>query len=91
MNFDQLEGKWRQVKGEAREKWAKLTDDDIGVIAGKREQLIGKVQDRYGVAKEEATRQVDAFVEHLNKNPPGDLLNTDDSIGNRAKAHSAGR
>jgi uncharacterized protein YjbJ (UPF0337 family) len=91
MNSDQLEGKWRQVKGEAREKWGKLTEDDINVVAGRREQLVGKIQERYGLAKEEATRQVDAFVNTLNKNPPGDFADTDDSIGNRAKVHSAGR
>jgi uncharacterized protein YjbJ (UPF0337 family) len=91
MNSDQLEGKWKQVKGEVREKWGKLTDDDIHIVAGRREQLIGRVQERYGIAKEEATRQVDAFVAGLNNGPAAEFSDTDaDAIGNRAKARSAG-
>jgi uncharacterized protein YjbJ (UPF0337 family) len=66
MNSDQLEGKWKQVKGEVREKWGQLTDDDIHVIAGRREQLIGRIQERYGIAKESATREVDDFLKNLN-------------------------
>jgi uncharacterized protein YjbJ (UPF0337 family) len=88
MNSDQMEGKWKQIKGEVREKWGKLTDDDIHVVAGRREQLIGKVQERYGIAKEEATRQVDSFVKNLNEQP--NFKEADDAIGNRSKAHTAG-
>jgi uncharacterized protein YjbJ (UPF0337 family) len=88
MNSDQFEGKWKQVKGEVREKWGKLTDDDMHVVAGRREQLIGRVQERYGIAKEEATRQVDAFVKNLNDEP--NFAEADDAVGNRAKARSAG-
>lgn len=66
MNSDQLEGKWKQVKGEVREKWGQLTDDDIHVIAGRRDQLIGRIQERYGIAKEAATREVDTFLNKLN-------------------------
>ena len=90
MNSDQLEGKWKQVKGEVRENWGKLTDDDIHVVAGRREQLIGRVQERYGIAKEEATRQVDAFVKHLDDRPNQDFMDSEDAIGNRARARSAG-
>jgi len=61
MNWDQMEGKWKQAGGKVKEKWGKLTDDDLQVIAGKRDQLIGKIQERYGIAKEEAARQVDEF------------------------------
>ena len=49
MNSDQIEGKWKQVKGSAKEKWGKLTDDDLNVIAGKQQQLEGKIQERYGI------------------------------------------
>lgn len=59
MNWEQLEGKWKQYSGKAREKWGKLTDSDMSVIEGKRDQLVGKIQERYGIAKEEAERQVD--------------------------------
>jgi uncharacterized protein YjbJ (UPF0337 family) len=61
MNWDQVEGKWKQAGGKVKEKWGKLTDDDLQVIAGKRDQLIGKIQERYGIAKEEAACQVDDF------------------------------
>lgn len=62
MNSDQLEGKWKQVKGSVKQKWGKLTDDDINVIAGKRDQLIGKLQERYGFAREQAEKQADEWV-----------------------------
>jgi len=61
MNWDQIEGKWKQIRGQAKQQWGKLTDDDLDTMAGKREQLIGKVQEKYGIAKEEAERQVDAW------------------------------
>lgn len=61
MNWDRIEGQWKQVKGKAREQWGKLTDDDLDVVAGRREQLAGKIQERYGVAKDEAERQVAAW------------------------------
>jgi uncharacterized protein YjbJ (UPF0337 family) len=61
MNWDQVEGKWKQASGHVKEKWGKLTDDDLQVIRGKRDQLVGKIQERYGIAKEEAERQVEEF------------------------------
>jgi uncharacterized protein YjbJ (UPF0337 family) len=61
MNWDQVKGEWKQLKGSMREQWGKLTDDDIDVIAGKRDQLIGKIQSRYGNARDEAERQVKEF------------------------------
>jgi uncharacterized protein YjbJ (UPF0337 family) len=65
MNWDQIEGVWKQSKGKFREKWGKLTDDDLEVIAGKRDQLVGRLQERYGIAREEAEKQADAFVTAL--------------------------
>ncbi len=61
MNWDQIEGKWKQAVGRIKAKWGKLTDDDLQVISGKRDQLVGKIQERYGMAKDEAERQVDDF------------------------------
>lgn len=61
MNWDQVSGKWKEFKGQAQQKWGKLTDDDLDVVDGKREELVGKVQHKYGVAKEEAERQVEEF------------------------------
>jgi uncharacterized protein YjbJ (UPF0337 family) len=58
MNWDQIEGKWKQMKGSVKQKWGRLTDDDLDVVAGKQEQLAGKIQERYGITKEEAAKQV---------------------------------
>jgi uncharacterized protein YjbJ (UPF0337 family) len=58
MNQDRIEGNWKQFKGKVKEQWGKLTDDDIDVIAGKRDQLLGRIQERHGVAKDEAETQV---------------------------------
>jgi uncharacterized protein YjbJ (UPF0337 family) len=63
MNWDQIEGKWKQSMGKVREKWGKLTDDDLTVINGKKEQLVGKIQERYGIAKDAAEKQVDEFIQ----------------------------
>ena len=65
MNWDQVEGNWKQYKGKAREQWGKLTDSDMEQIAGKRDQLVGRIQTSYGVAKEEAEKQVDDFSHQL--------------------------
>jgi uncharacterized protein YjbJ (UPF0337 family) len=62
MNWDQIEGKWKQSAGVVKQKWGKLTDDDLTVIAGKKDQLVGKVQERYGIAREAAEKQVDEFT-----------------------------
>lgn len=62
MNWDRIEGNWKQVVGKARTQWGKLTDDELGVIAGKRDQLAGKIQERYGVAKEDADKQITEWV-----------------------------
>lgn len=61
MNWDQIEGKWKQFKGSAKDNWGKLTDDDLDQAEGKRDKLIGKIQEKYGIAKEEAEKQVDAW------------------------------
>jgi uncharacterized protein YjbJ (UPF0337 family) len=58
MNWDRIEGNWKQVKGAAKEKWGKLTDDQLDVIGGKRERLAGKIQELYGVSKDEAEKQL---------------------------------
>jgi len=65
MNWDQIEGKWKQFSGAAREKWGKLTDSDWQVVAGKKDQLVGRIQQRYGVAREEADRQADEWARTL--------------------------
>ena len=61
MNWDQMEGKWKQMKGSLKTKWGKLTDDDLDVLAGQRDKLVGKLQERYGYAKEDAQRRADEW------------------------------
>ena len=61
MNWDQIEGKWKQFTGSAQERWGKLTDDDIRTLTGKKDHLVGKLQERYGIAAEEAAKQADAW------------------------------
>lgn len=61
MNNDILAGNWKQFKGNMLEQWGKLTDDDLDVVAGRRDQIVGKLQERYGLAKDEAERQVKEF------------------------------
>jgi uncharacterized protein YjbJ (UPF0337 family) len=81
MNWEQIEGKWKQYSGKFREKWGKLTDTDLEVIHGRREVLVGKIQEHYGLAKEEAHRQVDEFFKSLAAAESGE----------REKARGAGR
>ncbi len=59
--WDQVEGNWNQFAGKVKQRWGKLTDDDVAVINGKRQELVGKIQERYGVAKTEAEKQVDEW------------------------------
>jgi uncharacterized protein YjbJ (UPF0337 family) len=65
MNWDQFTGNWKQVKGKVKEKWGKLTDDDLTTIDGKREQLAGILQQKYGYAKDQAQRELDEFARDL--------------------------
>ena len=62
MNWDRIEGNWKQLKGKAREKWGKLTDSDFEQIAGRKDQLIGRIQERYGFSREEAEQQADEWA-----------------------------
>lgn len=65
MNDDRVKGKWKQLKGQAKQTWGKLTNDDLDVAEGNRDYLVGRVQERYGVAKDEAERQVKDFERGL--------------------------
>jgi uncharacterized protein YjbJ (UPF0337 family) len=69
MNWDQIEGQWHQVKGTLKSKWGKLTDDDVKNVAGKKDVLLGKLQARYGIVKDEAEKQVDEWVAKLSPTP----------------------
>lgn len=61
MNENQLKGEWKQLRGKVSEQWGKLTNDDLDVIAGKRDQLVGRLQERYGLAQEAIEEEVAAF------------------------------
>ena len=65
MNWDQIAGNWKQFTGQVKEKWGKLTDDDLTTIAGKRDQLAGILQERYGYAKEKAEKELDEFLKAM--------------------------
>jgi uncharacterized protein YjbJ (UPF0337 family) len=65
MNWNQIEGNWQQYKGQVRQTWAKLTDDDLARANGKREEMIGRLQERYGYTKEKAEREIDAFLKKI--------------------------
>ncbi len=73
MNWDVIKGKWGQVKGKAREKWGDLTNDDLDRIAGEKDQLVGRLQEKYGWAKEEAERRADEFANALKDEEPSRL------------------
>lgn len=65
MNWNQIEGNWKQIQGTITEKWAKLTNVDMDEIKGKRDKLLGMLQERYGVAEEEANRWIDEWQKEL--------------------------
>jgi len=65
MNWDRVQGNWKQFTGKVKERWGDLTDDQITKIDGRREQLVGHVQERYGIAKDEAVRQVAAWERNI--------------------------
>jgi uncharacterized protein YjbJ (UPF0337 family) len=66
MNWDRVEGNWKQFKGQAQQQWGNLTNDDLDVVEGKRQELAGKIQERYGVAKDEAEKQIDDWLKRVN-------------------------
>jgi len=85
MNWDQIEGKWKQFAGKTKERWGKLTDDDIDVIKGKKDQLVGRIQERYGIAREEAEKQVHEFQKSFRDSDTG----SETEVTTRVKRRSA--
>jgi len=69
MNWDQVEGNWKSWKGKLREKWGKLTDDDFQSIKGKKDRLLGKLQERYEYGKDQAEKEVDGFMKSDEEKP----------------------
>ncbi len=66
MNWNTIEGRWKELKGNIKEQWGELTDDEIDQAEGKRDILLGKLQAKYGIAREEAEKQLDSWAEKLN-------------------------
>lgn len=69
MNWNQMEGQWKQMKGKAKQQWGKLTDDDLTFINGKRDSLVGRLQERYGYAQEEAQRRAEDWMKTMRDEP----------------------
>jgi uncharacterized protein YjbJ (UPF0337 family) len=67
MNWDIIEGRWKQMKGSLKQQWGKLTDSDFDTLSGSKDQLVGKIQERYGCTKDEAQRQVDDWSRNLDR------------------------
>ena len=65
MNWESIEGKWTEMKGGIKSQWGKLTDDDLGQLTAKKDVLVGKIQQRYGVLKDDAEKQVDEWLRKL--------------------------
>jgi uncharacterized protein YjbJ (UPF0337 family) len=80
MNWDQIEGQWKQLGSQVKSKWAKFTDDDVKNLGAKKDDLIGKIQERYGVLKDEAEHQVDQWLKDLKQHT--DAISKD-SAGDR--------
>jgi uncharacterized protein YjbJ (UPF0337 family) len=66
MNWDRVEGDWKQIKGKVQQQWGKLTNDDLDVIEGKKTELAGRLQERYGYAQDEAEKQIDSWMKSIN-------------------------
>jgi uncharacterized protein YjbJ (UPF0337 family) len=69
MNWDQIEGQWKQLGSQVKAKWAKLTDDDVKALSARKDDLIGKIQERYGVMRDAAEAQVDEWLKELKPQP----------------------
>jgi len=87
MNSDQFEGKWKQLKGSVKQRWGKLTDDDVTSLSGKKDELVGKLQERYGITREQAQREADEWAAAAN----ADLDARTAAAGTRTGSTSAGK
>jgi uncharacterized protein YjbJ (UPF0337 family) len=67
MNWDIVAGKWSQLKGDVKARWAKLSDDDLASVSAKRDKLVGEIQERYGLVRDEAEQQVDDWIRNLGR------------------------
>jgi uncharacterized protein YjbJ (UPF0337 family) len=70
MNWETVKGMWAELRGRARRHWGKLTDDDVNLVAGERDALVGKIQERYGYAKDRAEHAIDEWIAGIDAKPP---------------------
>ena len=93
MNADQFQGKWKQMKGTVKERWGKLTDDDIDIINGRNDQLVGKIQEKYGIAKEEAQKRVDDWAKQQREQEAhmGKPAGSEGNLADREARHATKR
>lgn len=70
MNEDQIKGNWKQIKGQLKTKWGKLTDDDLTEAKGRMDNLVGKIQERYGQTKDDVLKEVNEFLKNINSEEP---------------------
>lgn len=89
MNSDQFEGKWKQLKGTVKQRWGKLTDDDVTTLSGKKDELIGKLQERYGITREQAQREADEWAAAANADL--DATTSGSHTGTQARTTSSGK
>lgn len=76
MNSDQFEGKWKQLKGNVKQRWGKLTDDDVTALSGKKDELIGKLQERYGITRDQAQKEADEWAAAANTDLDANAVGT---------------
>jgi len=76
MDWNIIEGKWKELKGHAREQWGKLTDDELEEVGGKKDRLVGKLQQKYGYAADEATRRADEWAKQQDAKPQDEATKT---------------
>lgn len=90
MNSDVFEGKWKQLKGSVKQRWGKLTDDDLTHVSGKKDELVGKLQERYGYTREQAMREADEWAAAANSDLDATTAGTRSGVGG-SKSTSAGK
>ncbi|MBV8906571.1 MAG: CsbD family protein [Acidobacteriia bacterium] len=90
MNSDVFEGKWKQLKGQVKQRWGKLTDDDLTHLSGKKDELVGKLQERYGYTREQAVREADEFAKTVNSDLDATTVGAHSGVG-ASKATSTGK
>jgi uncharacterized protein YjbJ (UPF0337 family) len=91
MNSDQFEGKWKQLKGNVKQRWGKLTDDDVTALSGKKDQLVGKLQERYGITREQAMKEADEWAAAANADLDASTTGEARTAGSHARTAAGGK